>query len=61
MRFAALRPYGNPNISDHWDIMYKPVDSSIQVLPYNDTQSVNLTFKAPRYQMPSLGKASLKG
>lgn len=21
MRFAALRPYGNPNISDHWDIM----------------------------------------
>lgn len=21
MRFAALRPYGNPDISDHWDIM----------------------------------------
>lgn len=21
MRFAALRPYGNPNISDHWDVM----------------------------------------
>ncbi|OBS22133.1 hypothetical protein FPOA_08469 [Fusarium poae] len=61
MRFAALRPYGNPNISDHWDIMYRPVDSSIQVLPYADTPSSNLTSKAPRYQMPSLGRAALNG
>ena len=32
MRFAALRPYGNPNITDHWDIM--PVEyPTFQVLP----------------------------
>ncbi|KAF7558786.1 hypothetical protein G7046_g5366 [Stylonectria norvegica] len=36
MRFAALRPYGNPNISDHWDIMYRPVDN-IKILPFNAT------------------------
>ncbi|KAL7790302.1 peptidase S8/S53 domain-containing protein [Trichoderma ceciliae] len=38
MRFAALRPYGNPNISDHWDIMQMPV-RNIEVLPYNRTNS----------------------
>ncbi|KAH6606197.1 hypothetical protein Trco_005350 [Trichoderma cornu-damae] len=36
LRFAALRPYGNPNISDHWDIMQMPV-RNIEVLPYNTT------------------------
>ncbi|KAM6478861.1 subtilisin-like protein [Trichoderma sp. SZMC 28011] len=38
LRFAALRPYGNPSISDHWDIMRLPV-RNIQVLPYNQTNS----------------------
>lgn len=38
LRFAALRPYGNPSISDHWDIMHMPV-RNIQVLPYNQTNS----------------------
>ncbi|KAK1248218.1 hypothetical protein MKX08_006438 [Trichoderma sp. CBMAI-0020] len=37
-RFAALRPYGNPNISDHWDIMQMPV-RHIGVLPLNGTNS----------------------
>ncbi|KAL7932468.1 subtilisin-like protein [Trichoderma chlorosporum] len=38
LRFAALRPYGNPDISDHWDIMHMPV-RNIQVLPYNRANS----------------------
>ncbi|KAL7951248.1 peptidase S8/S53 domain-containing protein [Trichoderma barbatum] len=38
LRFAALRPYGNPNISDHWDVMRLPV-RSIQVLPYKQANS----------------------
>ncbi|TFB06704.1 hypothetical protein CCMA1212_000331 [Trichoderma ghanense] len=38
LRFAALRPYGNPNISDHWDIMRMPI-RNIQVLPYNGTNA----------------------
>ncbi|KAK5995716.1 Thermophilic serine proteinase [Cladobotryum mycophilum] len=38
MRFAALRPYGNPNIADHWDVMRMPV-RNIQVLPFNSTKS----------------------
>ncbi|KAL6898828.1 peptidase S8/S53 domain-containing protein [Trichoderma evansii] len=38
LRFAALRPYGNPNISDHWDIMQMPV-RNIGVLPLNGTNS----------------------
>lgn len=37
-RFAALRPYGNPNISDHWDIMQMPV-RHIGVLPLNGMNS----------------------
>ncbi|KAL9484180.1 hypothetical protein ACSS6W_002969 [Trichoderma asperelloides] len=37
-RFAALRPYGNPNISDHWDVMQMPVQH-IGVLPLNGTNS----------------------
>ncbi|PNP39101.1 hypothetical protein TGAMA5MH_08953 [Trichoderma gamsii] len=37
-RFAALRPYGNPNISDHWDIMQMPV-RHFGVLPLNGTNS----------------------
>ncbi|KAM0552020.1 hypothetical protein ACHAPJ_008130 [Fusarium lateritium] len=61
MRFAALRPYGNPNISDHWDIMYRAVDS-IQVLPYNDTRNSTQMYKGPsRYQTPRLSSASLSG
>ncbi|KAM0427243.1 hypothetical protein ACHAPT_007673 [Fusarium lateritium] len=47
MRFAALRPYGNPNISDHWDIMYREVDN-IQVLPYNATSNSTQIYKRPR-------------
>ncbi|KAG6001893.1 hypothetical protein E4U21_003742 [Claviceps maximensis] len=40
MRIAALRPYGEPRISDHWDIM--DLDShSIQVFSGNQT---NVTF-----------------
>ncbi|KAM5352058.1 hypothetical protein ACJ41O_004781 [Fusarium nematophilum] len=42
MRFAALRPYGNPNISDHWDVMYREL-GNIQVLPYNATSTSNST------------------
>ncbi|KAH7249731.1 peptidase S8/S53 domain-containing protein [Fusarium redolens] len=61
MRFAALRPYGNPNISDHWDIMNSPTASSIQVLPYNSTRNSTLKYRAPKYQTPSLGKGFLKG
>ncbi|KAF5618034.1 subtilisin-like serine protease [Fusarium sp. NRRL 52700] len=57
MRFAALRPYGNPNISDHWDVMNSP--SSIQVLPYNGTRNSTLKYRAPKYQTPSLGKGLL--
>ncbi|KAF4456563.1 putative subtilisin-like serine protease [Fusarium austroafricanum] len=60
MRFAALRPYGNPNISDHWDIMHSPMDSSFQVLPYNGTHNSTLKYKAPKYQTPSLGKAPFR-
>lgn len=41
MRLAALRPYGNPNISDHWDIMRTPYPT-FQVLPYGNS-SVNST------------------
>ncbi|KAM0245454.1 hypothetical protein ACHAP5_005410 [Fusarium lateritium] len=61
MRFAALRPYGNPNISDHWDVMYRPVESTIQVLPYNGTRNSTLKYKAPTYRTPSLGSATYKG
>ncbi|KAG5818422.1 hypothetical protein H9Q71_001393 [Fusarium xylarioides] len=61
MRFAALRPYGNPNISDHWDVMNSPTASSIQVLPYNGTRNSTLKYRAPKYQTPSLGKGLLKG
>ncbi|KAG6031336.1 hypothetical protein E4U41_007606 [Claviceps citrina] len=40
MRIAALRPYGEPRISDHWDIM--DMDGhSIQISPGNGT---NVTF-----------------
>ncbi|KAG5978809.1 hypothetical protein E4U55_005909 [Claviceps digitariae] len=40
MRIAALRPYGEPRISDHWDIM--DMDGhSIQISPGNRT---NVTF-----------------
>jgi hypothetical protein len=39
MRFAALRPYGNPNISDHWDTMaVEPI--RFQVLPNNGSTNV---------------------
>ncbi|KAG9250584.1 peptidase S8/S53 domain-containing protein [Emericellopsis atlantica] len=38
MRFAALRPYGNPNISDHWDVLRTP----FEVLPHTNT-STNAT------------------
>lgn len=38
MRFAALRPYGNPNISDHWDIMGEEA-LPFEVLPYNGTSN----------------------
>ncbi|KAH8174812.1 subtilase family protein [Sarocladium implicatum] len=41
MRFAALRPYGNPNITDHWDIM-KTSSPTFQVIPYSN-HSVNST------------------
>ncbi|KAF5607156.1 subtilisin-like serine protease [Fusarium subglutinans] len=61
MRFAALRPYGNPNISDHWDVMNSPTANSIQVLPYNGTRNSTLKYRAPKYQTPSLGKGLLKG
>ncbi|GAB0132019.1 hypothetical protein EsDP_00000469 [Epichloe bromicola] len=40
MRIAALRPYGEPRISDHWDIM-DLYGHSIQILPGNGT---NATF-----------------
>ncbi|KAG5928720.1 hypothetical protein E4U42_000084 [Claviceps africana] len=44
MRIAALRPYGEPRISDHWDIM--DMDSySIQIFPGNRT---NVSFALTR-------------
>ncbi|KAK7431544.1 hypothetical protein QQZ08_002035 [Neonectria magnoliae] len=42
LRFAALRPYGNPNISDHWDVMHNEV-GNIQILPFNTTTASNST------------------
>ncbi|KAH8706750.1 peptidase S8/S53 domain-containing protein [Ilyonectria robusta] len=44
VRFAALRPYGNPKISDHWDIMNNEVDN-IQILPYNTTTNSTLMYR----------------
>ncbi|KAG6015786.1 hypothetical protein E4U43_004768 [Claviceps pusilla] len=44
MRIAALRPYGEPRISDHWDIM--DMDShTIQISPGNRT---NVTFASTK-------------
>ncbi|CAM1503807.1 Fc.00g013980.m01.CDS01 [Cosmosporella sp. VM-42] len=54
IRFAALRPYGNPNISTHWDTMYMPV-RNIQVLPYNfsnGTLNSTQSFRWNRNQQP---------
>ncbi|KAK0384360.1 hypothetical protein NLU13_8447 [Sarocladium strictum] len=49
MRFAALRPYGNPLISDHWDIMQTPYPT-FEVLPYSNS-SVNSThFRRHRHK-----------
>ncbi|KAI5466831.1 peptidase S8/S53 domain-containing protein [Mariannaea sp. PMI_226] len=47
IRFAALRPYGNPNISDHWDIMYNKV-KNIQILPLNGTFNSSRAYHRPR-------------
>lgn len=34
MRIAALRPYGDPRFSDHWDIM--DLDgNAVEILPQN--------------------------
>ncbi|KAJ3524920.1 hypothetical protein NM208_g11862 [Fusarium decemcellulare] len=49
MRFAALRPYGNPHISDHWDVMYREVDT-IRVLPYNATTNSTQIYARPRHE-----------
>ncbi|CAI6093329.1 unnamed protein product [Clonostachys chloroleuca] len=38
MRFAALRPYGNPNLTDHWDVMGQDA-LSFEVLPMNTTRN----------------------
>ncbi|KAI9147819.1 Subtilisin NAT [Paramyrothecium foliicola] len=44
MRFAALRPYGNASIADHWDVMHNEV-ASFQVLPYNATTNSTVNFR----------------
>ncbi|KAH7157153.1 peptidase S8/S53 domain-containing protein [Dactylonectria macrodidyma] len=44
IRFAALRPYGNPKISDHWDIMYNEADN-IQILPLNTTTNSTQMYR----------------
>jgi hypothetical protein len=44
MRFAALRPYGNASIADHWDVMHNEV-ASFQVLPYNTTTNSTKPFR----------------
>jgi hypothetical protein len=43
MRIAALRPYGNPKISDHWDVV--DLDRhTVEVLPRNATNSTIQEF-----------------
>ncbi|KND92962.1 Thermophilic serine proteinase [Tolypocladium ophioglossoides CBS 100239] len=45
MRFAALRPYGNPHLSDHWDAFEFP---GIRILPYNGTNSTEFQMRKRR-------------
>ncbi|KAF7544235.1 hypothetical protein G7Z17_g10110 [Cylindrodendrum hubeiense] len=47
--FAALRPYGNPNISDHWDIMHNEVNN-IQILPFNATTNSTQMYRRTQHR-----------
>ncbi|KFA48007.1 hypothetical protein S40293_02676 [Stachybotrys chartarum IBT 40293] len=47
MRVAALRPYGNPEIADHWDVVRWDQDT-FEVLPYNATWNSTESFRWKR-------------